>query len=339
MYEDTVFVGLDYHQKAVQVCVLDRAGRSLANRAVANDCGELARCVARHGRRVQAAIESCTGAADLAEQLVRRAGWSVDLAHPGFVKRMKQNPDKSDFSDARMLADLERVGYLPRVWLAPEPIRELRRLVRFRQQWVDQQRQCKQRILALLRDHRIRYSGRRWTRAFAQWLQQLLATEQLGTHSVWILGEHRQDLQAAQVRIKEVEQRLQEVTRGDRIVQTLLKYPGVGPVTAWLLRAEIGCFDRFRSGKQLSRYCGLSPRNASSGERQADAGLIKAGNRLLRATLIQVAHGLMRRDPRWVALAQRGLGAGKPKNVVVAAVCNRWLRGLYHEMRTVSPAA
>ncbi len=31
----------------------------------------------------------------------------MDLAHPGYVPRMKQNPDKSDFTDAQMLADLE----------------------------------------------------------------------------------------------------------------------------------------------------------------------------------------------------------------------------------------
>ncbi len=41
-----------------------------------------------------------------------------------------------------------------------------------------------------------------------------------------------------------------------------------------MLRAEIGRFDRFGSGKQLARFCGLSPRNASSGTRQADAGLV-----------------------------------------------------------------
>ena len=62
-----------------------------------------------------------------------------------------------------------------------------------------------------------------------------------------------------------------------------------GAVTAWALRAEIGRFDRFHDGKQLARYCGLSPRNASSGQRQADAGLIKAGSELLRATLIEAA--------------------------------------------------
>jgi hypothetical protein len=59
----------------------------------------------------------------LAEELVSRAGWSVDLAHPGYVARMKANPDKTGYSDARMLADLERVGYLPKVWLAPAEVR------------------------------------------------------------------------------------------------------------------------------------------------------------------------------------------------------------------------
>jgi hypothetical protein len=49
------------------------------------------------------AIESCNGAANLTEELIPRAGWSVSLAHPGYVKRRKQNPDKTDDSDARML--------------------------------------------------------------------------------------------------------------------------------------------------------------------------------------------------------------------------------------------
>ena len=69
---------------------------------------------------------------------------------------MKQNPDKTDFGDARLLADLLRVGYLPKVWLAPERLRRLRRLVRYRQQLVDQRRNIKLRIRALLRENRLR---------------------------------------------------------------------------------------------------------------------------------------------------------------------------------------
>ena len=94
-----------------------------------------------------------------------------------------------------------------------------------------------------------------------------------------------------------------------------------------------GRFDRFRSGKQLSRYCGLSPRNASSGQRQADAGLIKAGNEFVRATIIEAAHRLIRFDERWRALATSLREAGKPACVVAAAVGNRWIRWLYHQIQ------
>jgi transposase len=122
-------------------------------------------------------------------------------------------------------------------------------------------------------------------------------------------------------------------------VTKLLSLRGIGPVTAWVIRAEIGRFDRFASGKQLSRFCGLSPRNASSGMRQADAGLIKAANPLLRATLIEAAHRLARYDPRWNAMNRQMRMRGKPGSVVAAAVANRWMRWLFHEIGPETAAA
>ena len=129
-----------------------------------------------------------------------------------------------------------------------------------------------------------------------------------------------------------VEKRLVQVTFEDPVVSQLVLLAGVGLVTAWCLRAEIGRFDRFTTGKQLARYCGLSPRNASSGQRQADAGLIKAGNEHLRVTIIEAAHRLIRYDPRWKALATSMRKGGKPACVVAAAVGNRWVRWLFHQV-------
>jgi len=109
-----LFVGLDYSQHAVQVCVLDPQGQVLCNRAVPDSADAIDQAVRRLGSVRGAALEACTGAADLAEELADRFAWPVHLAHPGFVARMKQSPNKTDFSDARARADLERVGYLPR---------------------------------------------------------------------------------------------------------------------------------------------------------------------------------------------------------------------------------
>lgn len=327
-----VIVGLDYSDRAVQVCVLDQAGKVVGNRACDNDWRAIVKFAEARGTVIRAAIESCSGAANLADELVMRAGWHVDLAHPGYVARMKQSPDKTDYQDARLLADLERVGYLPRVWLAPEPIRELRYLVRYRQQLTEQRRAVKLRIRALLREQRCRApeAMRAWTRIWLDWLEKQAALSEQGR---WIMARHREDLRRVIVDIREVEKRLEQVTAKDAMIATLRKQPGIGPVTSWILRAEIGRFDRFCTGKQLARFCGVSPRNASSGERIADAGLIRAASPTLRATIMETAHRLIRTQVRWAQLAGRLRSQGKPTCVAVAAVANRWIRKLYHQVK------
>ena len=78
----------------------------------------------------------------------------------------------------------------------------------------------------------------------------------------------------------------------------------------------------------------MTPCNASSGQRQADAGLIQAGNPDLRRVLIELAHRLVCRGRGpWGKLAARLLAQGKRKNVAVAAVANRWVRWLYHQLK------
>ena len=327
-----VFVGLDYHDRSVQVCVLDSRGTVLANRSVENSSEAIGQVVHGHGRQVHAAVEACNGSADLADELVQRFGWSVDLAHAGYVARIKQNPDKTDYSDARLLADLERVGYLPKVWLAPEEVRELRRLVRYRQQLAKERRDVKLRVGALLREQRLPQptTCTKWSVAWLKWLE---ATQELSAQGRWIVDQHLRRLRELFFAIRTVEARLREVTASDPQVQALMAMRGVGLITAVTMRAEIGRFDRFRTGKQLARFCGLSPRNASSGQRQADAGLIKAGNPQLRTVLIEAAHRLMRYDPRYRALGQQMRQRGKPGSVVAAAVANRWMRSLHHVMR------
>lgn len=332
--ERQVFVGLDYHQEWIQVCVLDAAGEILWNARCDNDAGRIAAAVRRYGERVQASLEACCGAANLAKELGEQAGWRIGLAHAGFVARMKQNPEKTDYGDARLLADLVRVGYLPKVWLAPDRIVELRRLIRFRQQLVDQRRDVKLRIRALLRDERIRLCRQTYGSAWSKrWLAQLAQLRQGKPTTQWILDQQLSRLSDLNGRIVKVEQHLAVEVAEDAVVAKLRTFSGIGPITAATMRAEIGQFERFQSGKQLARFCALSPQNASSGQRQADAGLVRAGNRQLRAVLIEAAHRLLRCDAHWGQFGAKLLRRGKPRSVVVAAVANRWMRWLYHQMQ------
>jgi transposase len=334
MVKIPVYLGLDYHKDAIQVCALNDQGVVVFNGSIPNSVEGLIQLASKRGWLVQRiGIEACSGSADFSDELVLSTGWSLNLAHPGYVRRMKQNPDKTDYSDARLLADLTRVGYLPKVWLAPQEIRDLRRVVRFRQDLVRQRTATKLRIMSLLREHRVVIAGTRWTKKWLKTLENLAGLPQ-GTR--FILDSHLEGLTGVIDQIAKVEARLEKMTAGDELVARLMKQRGVGEVTAWTIRAEIGRFDRFNTGKQLARFCGLSPRNASSGNRQADAGMIKAGNPGLRTTLIEVAHRLTRYDVRWAAFKAKQRQAGKPGSVIAAAVANRWVRWLFHQMQ---PAA
>ncbi|MCC6319942.1 MAG: IS110 family transposase [Phycisphaerales bacterium] len=122
-------------------------------------------------------------------------------------------------------------------------------------------------------------------------------------------------------------------------MEKLLLIKGIGEVTAWTMRALIGQFDRFTSGKQLARFCAVTPRNASSGQRGADSGMIKAGDPQLKSVVIEAAHRLRRYEPRWRQLSESMPARGKPASVIIGAVANRWLRGLYHQMKELPMAA
>jgi transposase len=275
----------------------------LLNRSAANDCQELARIVQPLGVVQRVGIEACCGAADLGEQLVERFTWNVSLGHPAYIAKMRSSPDKSDWSDGRLLADLTRVGYLPLVWLAPARIRDLRQLVNHRQRLVDYGRAIKLQIGGILREQRVKIEkerGSRWTKA---WIESVRDNSRLSKYARWIVNDLLDDLKYNSGKIDKVDRQLREAADGDTVIAKLMMQPGIGEVTAWVLRAFIGDFGRFKTAKQLARYCGMSPCNASSGKKVADAGLIDGCNKLLRMIVVQAAHRLIRTIERCSKIA------------------------------------
>jgi transposase len=326
-------VGIDYHDGGIQICVLSPSGDSLGNSQCENDIDEAISYISRFGKVGAVAIEACTGSANFATKLREKTGWNTKLCHPGYARRMKANPDKTDWADARLLSDLVRVGYLPEVFLAPEEQREWRTLIRYRDSVVRQRRRVKLRIRALLRLHRVKVpagNGCAWSKKWTDYLKDNLA---LPEESTWVFTELFDEHEWLTKKIRSSERRIAAKAKPDRTIQKLMTFKGVGLITAVVLRAEVGVFSRFATGKQLARYCGVTPRNASSGERVADSGLVKAGNPLLKTVLMEMSHNIRRYDTRWAMFATKLIARGKPASVVVAAVANRWVRYLFHQMR------
>lgn len=328
---DIVYVGIDYHRNPLQVAVKDPTGRTLTNRRCSNDVEAVLELVAKHGRVGKVAIEACCGSMAFAEELAERTGWTLEIAHPGVVKRMRLNPDKSDLADAEVLADLTRSNWVPRVWLAPRRVREMRAVLHHRESLVRQRTSCKLQIRASLRQDRIvEPTARPWTRKWLTWLREEAS---LTEETKWLVEERLTQLNQLEEAIERCRLRLAAKAEESPLTKWLMEQRGIGLITGWWIAASVGRFDRFRRGKQLSRFCGLTPRNASSGGRQAEGGVVGTCCRVLRGKLLQAAHRLRRYDEGWKQLSARLTGSGKPINVAVVAVANRWMRKLFHQAK------
>ncbi len=78
-----------------------------------------------------------------------------------------------------------------------------------------------------------------------------------------------------------------DLLAGDRGYQVIQQLPGIGPVLAAVITAEIGDVTRFRTAAQLCSWAGLTPRHRESDIKVTRGHVTKQGSRLLRWALIE----------------------------------------------------
>jgi transposase len=107
------------------------------------------------------------------------------------------------------------------------------------------------------------------------------------------LGEQLQRLMQLQADMHAIEQRLDEYAHRDVTVQRYQRVPGVGLLTSTALRAGAGDLSRFKSGRQLSAWLGLTPREHSSGQQRRLGRMTKRGDAYLRTLFIHGARAVL----------------------------------------------
>jgi transposase len=125
-----------------------------------------------------------------------------------------------------------------------------------------------------------------------------------------------------------------DLLAGDRGYQVIQQLPGIGPVLAAVIVAEIGDVTRFRSAAQLCSWAGLTPRHRESDTKVTRGHVTKQGSRLLRWALIEAIQRLPRESVIGAAkdaiIARRGKEA---KNIAKVAAARRLLTLVYYGMR------
>jgi len=266
------------------------------------------------------------------------AGWVYDLCSecglPAKVAntsaeawKFKHLKRKTDRDDAERLARLEAMGELPTVRMPPVPVRERRSLIVFRQSLMS-------RRVAVQNQIRSVYLGQGLNapRGHSAWTivgvtemrQHARAIKDCPTGEMWRgqLHELLEELDGLWERLDTVEQKLDELAEADEATKLIETTRGVGRRTAEVVAVYLDDAKRFSSGREVSAYAGLVPRQFQSGELDRRGRITRRGPSLLRKMLVEVAWCMLRYNA-WargiVARISRGQRTRKKQAVVALA--------------------
>ena len=124
--------------------------------------------------------------------------------------------------------------------------------------------------------------------------QKLLEScrERLPGHSQMLLTMWLEMLDAARRVECDLENAVVEEVGKDEECRRLMSIPGVGALTALVVKAEIGDISRFGSAAALVCYCGLCPSVSQSADKAYYGKLTKFCNRYLKYVLVLRAQGM-----------------------------------------------
>lgn len=120
--------------------------------------------------------------------------------------------------------------------------------------------------------------------------------------------------------------------------QYLTTIPGVGPVLAASILAEVGDIDRFPRPSALVAYAGIDPSVFASGQFEGTRQHIsKRGSPYLRRALYLATHSAHLRNPDLDAYLQRKLSEGKSYKQALVATSHKLLTRIYTVLKEGRP--
>jgi transposase len=368
MEKPITYIGLDVHKETIAVALAEAGKRGEVRKhgTIANTPAALkalASKLAKSGSALRFCYEAGPCGYGIQRQLSVARHECVVVA-PSLIPRKPGDRIKTDRRDAANLARLHRAGELTSVWV-PDPAHEaVRDLVRARQAAVRALRQARQQLSGFLLRQGQHYSRPAWTLMHRRWLAGLRFAQ--AAHHL-VLEDCIAAVEAATAQRDRLEAHIAAALPDwslAPVVRALQALRGMALVAAATLAAELGDITRFANPRQLMAYLGLVPSEHSSGGTRRQGAITKAGNGSARRMLIEAAwsYRFPARISRELLLRQEGLAkpirdaawkaqerlcgryrklarAGKPPNVVTAAIARELAGFVWAIARQAQPAA
>jgi transposase len=152
----TQYIGLDIHKKSISICVKNAAGEILEQKRIPATWMSLKEWALRRTQPWVGALEATMFTGWVYDALKPHAA-GLRVVHPAMAKAVTAGKHQSDGLDAAQLADMIRVGWLRDSYMPPAWIRDLRRVLRYRNLLAPTATRLKNRAASILMECGIEY--------------------------------------------------------------------------------------------------------------------------------------------------------------------------------------
>lgn len=315
------FIGFDAHKSYAYVVEL-RDGLKQEYRV--NIPSGLAEFKERLDNTVQIVLEASTNSFKLADELSPHVARLV-VADPAQTRGAASTAATTDRSAAEALARLLASDFVRPVWIPPQEIRNLRNLVELRVKLARMRVGASNRLRALLRQELIPVGPGR-PRLVEETVKSAISQEPTMQVFCSALFRLRDQVETESLVVDAV---LTEWSKKSEDARLIMSIPGVGPIVAACVVAQVGDIKRFSSAAKLCSYAGLVPRVHQSGMSRRSGGITRTGRRSLRWAMGLAAMSSSRVDGP-VKLFKEKLCERRPRAVAMTACARKILALVWH---------
>ena len=320
------YIGLDIHKKTIVFCCKEVDGTIVDQGVIPATRQALSNWVKQRKQPWLAAMEATLFTGWIYDFLLPHCP-ELKVANPQMLKAITAAKKKNDRDDAGRIADLLRCNLLPECYMAPEKIRDLRRILRYRNLLVREAVRMKNKTSGLLMEVGAPYSKQHLHRKkyFSELLDQL---DFIPDSVIHLLKICRMNIEMFSRLQKTLVRGLIEHPEIASRVQRLMTIPSVGEVTALTWVLEIGEIARFTRISKAISFCGLCSAQNQSADHDRRGPPSKKHNKNLQTILIEAAKLAPRWNQQLAAVHEQELTRGD-RNRATLAVARKLVAYLY----------
>lgn len=324
--EELYYIGLDVHKKTISSCIKTKDGTIISRSTIESTRAALSAWATTIQQPWVGALEATLFTGWIYDHLEPYAV-ELQVAHPAMLKAIACGKKKNDQLDAAKICDLLRCDLLPRCYLAPPAMRELRRVLRYRNLLVGEAVRMKNKISGLLLEVGEPYDARRLhgKKYFYEHLDSLRDTPE---SVIELLAITRGSLEMFDSLQRRLLRGLEQHPLLKQRVELLRSIRSVGEVMALTWALEIVEPRRFGALGQVVSYSGLCSAQRESAGKTQRGPLSKQRNKHLQRVLIEAAKLAPRWNPQLRQVYERACERG-PRNRATLAVARKLVAYLW----------